>query len=145
MSASPTPSLLSSASSSSAGGKLWDVQEILAERTSISGDNELLVVWKTCWVPKINVMTGPVLERFRAAPKFKFVSAAGDINWAVEPDTQLALDVAEVHALQRDRRANHQQHNASNRASATDVDRTPRKQLGRVTKRACGPPDAGQQ
>jgi hypothetical protein len=114
------------------------VQEILAERTSISGDNELLVVWKTGWVPKINVKPGPVLDRFRAALKYRFASGAGDIYWAVEPDTQLAHDIADVEAIERDRRRVQQQRNANDSAPATVVDRTPRKQLESVAKRACG-------
>lgn len=113
---------------------LWDVQEILAERTSIdsSKQNELLVVWKTCWVPEGNVKRGAVLQSFRAAPKFKFTSAAGDINWAVEPDTQLAFDVATAQAAQRARTSAA----AQQRANAVERDRTPRKQLGSVAKRA---------
>ena len=128
-------------SSSSDSGQLWDVQEILAERTSISGDNELLVVWKTGWVPKNNVKPGPVLQRFRAAPKFRFKSKAGDIYWAVEPDTSLAHDIDDAQALQRERRSDQPQRNANDSAPATDVDRTPRKQLGSVAKRARGSGD----
>ena len=119
---------------------LWDVQEILAERTSITGDNELLVVWKTCWVPHSNVKSGPELDRFRAASKFKFVSAAGDIDWAVEPDTQLARDVVKVQFRKaRMATANQQYHDANTRALASDDHRTPREQLGSAAKRACGP------
>jgi hypothetical protein len=130
-------------SSTSEREPLWDVQEILAERNSISGENEFLVVWKTCWVPKQNVKPGPVLQRYRAAPKFKFISEAGDINWAVEPDTQLAKDVAKVQAVQRERQTGISQQNpdASTRAPASDDHRTPRKQLGSVAKRARGTHD----
>jgi len=122
-------------SSDASDDTLWDVQEILAERTSLDKrkQNELLVVWKTCWVPKGNVKRGPVLQRFKAAPKFKFTSAAGDINWSVEPDTQLAFDViAAVQAAQRARA----EMAAQQRANAEERDRTPRKQLGSVAKRA---------
>ena len=130
----------SSTSAATADGELWDVQEILAERTSISSQNELLVVWKTCWVPHDNVKPGPVLQRFRAAPKFKFTSAAGDITWAVEPDTQLANDVAAVHAAQRAHTvaADQQRPGTISGAAARERDVTPRKQLGSVAKRACG-------
>ncbi len=140
-----TPITSSNNSISSADEMLWDVQEILAERNSISGGNELLVVWKTCWVPKVNVKSGPVLQRFRASPKFKFVSAAGDINWAVEPDTQLAFDVAQVHASQRERRAAAAISQRLDANTRMEVDRTPRKQLGSVAKRARGPHDIGKQ
>ena len=124
-------------SSDASDDTLWDVQEILAERTSLDKhkQNEMLVVWKTCWVAKGNVKRGPVLQRFKAAPKFKFTSAAGDINWAVEPDTQLAFDVAAVQAAQRAR----VEVAAQQRANAAERDRTPRKQLGSAAKRAFAP------
>jgi hypothetical protein len=128
-------------SSDASDDTLWDVQEILAERTSCDKhkQNELLVVWKTCWVPKGNVKRGPVLQRFKAAPKFKFSSAAGDIYWAVEPGTQLAIDVAAAQEAQRARMsvAAHQL------AIANVRDGTPRKQLGSVAKRAFAPGGTG--
>lgn len=129
---SSTSSSPSHNSSESSNELLWDVQEILAERTSITAhkQNELLVVWKTCWVPICNVKPGPVLQSFTTAPKFKFTSAAGDIFWAVEPETQLAFDVAKVQAEQ-------QQHRVT--PSSIQSDRTPRKQLGKVSKRAFAP------
>jgi len=128
-------------SSDASDDTLWDVQEIMAERTSCDKhkENELLVVWKTCWVPKGSVKRGPVLQRFKAAPKFKFSSAAGDIYWAVEPDTQLAIDVAAVQEAQRARMSVA----ALQRANADVRDRTPRKQLGSVAKRALAPGGTG--
>ena len=46
---------MSSVSGSSATGEsddtAWEVSEICAERTSISGVHQVLVVWKTCWIP----------------------------------------------------------------------------------------------
>lgn len=47
-------------------GFIWDVQEILAERTSINGGNEVLVVMKTAWVP-VNQMIAdcPAMQRWR--------------------------------------------------------------------------------
>ena len=145
---STTPT--SNSSDAADNGLLWDVQDILAERTSIDSrkQNELFIVWKACWVPKDNVKPGPVLQRFRAAPKFKFTSAAGDIYWAVEPDTQLALDVAAVQeakrarteaaALPGDQRASAHSGGAG---AAERCDRTPRKQLGSVARRAFAPGD----
>jgi hypothetical protein len=49
---------------------MWDVQDILAERTSVTGDDELLVVWKPSWVAVSNVKPGPELRRFRSLPKW---------------------------------------------------------------------------
>ena len=72
---------------------LWDVQEILAERTSISGENEFLVVWKTSWVPVSNMMQdGAEMHRFRDAPKCEFVSPAGTLHVECQPGTTLASD-----------------------------------------------------
>lgn len=95
---SKTPSPLSS-SRDSHDSHLWDVQEILAERTSITGENELLVVWKTSWIPCSNMIAdGPVMTRFRDSPKWNFSSAAGAmcIKLPVEPGTILAQDCAMV-------------------------------------------------
>ena len=62
-----------SPSSSPSPAYFWDVQEILAERTTLSGDHELLVVWKTSWIPKSNMIAdGPVMRRFVAASKVLF-------------------------------------------------------------------------
>lgn len=80
-------------------GDLWDVAEILAERTSVSGDNELLVVWKPCWIPISNMHSdGPVMRAFRDAPKWNFNSAAGAMRLIlpVEPGTVLAEDCAAI-------------------------------------------------
>ena len=68
-------------SSSSEGGQLWDVQEILAERRSMGGEIELLVVWKTSWIPKENLMAdGPVMRQFMESRKWNFGSAPGVIT-----------------------------------------------------------------
>ena len=62
-----------SPSSSPSASYFWDVQEILAERTTFSGDHELLVVWKTSWIPKSNMLAdGPVMRRFVEASKVLF-------------------------------------------------------------------------
>ncbi len=108
-----------STSSSRPDGFEWEVQDILAERTSILGGQELLVVWKTCWVPKDTVqINGPIMTQFRRAPKTTFVHAAGNIRWVVEPGTKLARDVAHVCAVASEMR-----------------DTTPRKQLDSDAKR----------
>ena len=89
--AEPSASIESSASDS---GYLWDVQEILAERTSgTSGHRELLVVWKPSWIPKCNMIRdGPVMRRFTEERKWKFVSAAGDLLLPVQPGSVLQQD-----------------------------------------------------
>jgi hypothetical protein len=72
---------------------MWDVQEILAERTSVSGERELLVIWKTTWIPKRNMIPdGPIMRRFNEARKWTFVSSAGVLILPVEPGTMLEQD-----------------------------------------------------
>ena len=89
------PSPESPGSNDGSGGCLWDVQEILAERTSITGENELLVVWKTSWIPKSNMIPdGPVMMRFESERKWKFGSAAGNLQIPVQGGTTLMLDCA---------------------------------------------------
>jgi hypothetical protein len=94
---------------------LWDVQEILAERTSISGENEFLVVWKTSWVPVSNMMQdGPEMRRFRDAPKCKFVSPAGSLYVEFQPGTTLASDcdttTIEAQRFRAEKRARNHEH-----------------------------------
>jgi hypothetical protein len=82
------------ASSENDSANLWDVQDILAERTSsTTGQRELLVVWKPSWIPKTNMIRdGPVMRRYTEANKWKWVSDAGDLIVPVEPGTTLQQD-----------------------------------------------------
>jgi len=77
-------------------GSVREVQGILAARTSTTGDDELLVVWKPSWAPASNVKDGPGLRRFQEATKWKFTSAVSGMRviLPVEPDTPLADDHA---------------------------------------------------
>jgi hypothetical protein len=89
------PSPETPGSNDGSNGCLWDVQEILAERTSITGENELLVVWKTSWIPKSNMIPdGPVMMRFESERKWKFGSAAGNLQIPVQGGTTLMWDCA---------------------------------------------------
>ena len=87
-------------SSSPSASYIWDVQEILAERTTSSGEHELLVVWKASWIPKHNMIAdGPVMRRFEATPKVIFRnSVVRDMRiiLPVEPGTVLDDDSAEI-------------------------------------------------
>ena len=89
----------SSPSPCSNDGFIWDVQEILAERTSVSGENEVLVVWKTSWIPVSNLIAdGPVLQQFQSTPKIAFSTCRGSMSVyvPVEPGTQLQADFVEI-------------------------------------------------
>ena len=79
--------------------KFWDVQAILAERSSShQSGREVLVAWKPCWIPIENIPAGPILKSFRKARKACFKSSIGKIILPVEPDTALADDVAAASA-----------------------------------------------
>lgn len=90
----------SSSSPSPTSGCIWDVQDILAERTTLQGDSELLVVWKASWIPKSNMEAdGPMLRVFDTAPKIVFrntVVRSLRIFLPVEPGTVLQGDSDEV-------------------------------------------------
>jgi len=125
---SPAPS------NSSNDGFIWDVQEILAERTSVSGENEVLVVWKTSWIPVSNLIAdGPVLQQFQGTPKIVFSTCRGSMSVyvPVEPGTQLQADFVEIAR----RRAAAEAAQAEAARTKIASDRTPRKALGGVAKR----------
>lgn len=113
---------------------LWDVQDILAERTSVTGDDELLVVWKPSWVAVSNVKPGVILSRYRSTPKWKFTSASCGMRTIlpVEPDTTLAVDHAVM--LETVKAAKAERREALNVASGNHAV-GPRKMLGSVAKR----------
>ena len=86
-------------SSATRCGCFWDIQEILAERTSTRGEKELLIVWKTSWIPKEQMIAnGPVMRRYMEARKWNFETTFGVITLPVEPGTSLQrdCDIAEL-------------------------------------------------
>jgi hypothetical protein len=106
---------------------LGEVKDILAERLSTTlRCSEVLVTWKPSWIPITNVQDGPILRKFRAAPKCYFLSSAGKLILPVEPDTALADDI-DAAAARMDRQLDMQ---------AQRERGTPRKALGSVAKRA---------
>ena len=51
----------------------WEVAEILAERTTTSGENEFLVVWKPTWLPESNIVpNGPAMLSFKLSTKISY-------------------------------------------------------------------------
>ena len=116
-----TPSAIASDSSDASEGSLWDVQEILAERTTVLGDRELLVVWKTSWIPKNNMIEdGPELRKWEAARKCQFTVGknAMHILLAVEAGSSMAADCDELDYRKHCKR-NDDRHNAAATSSAT--------------------------
>ncbi len=112
---------------------VWDVQDILAERTSLTGENEVLVVWKPSWEPISNVRAdGPAMTRFRATAMWKFTSRASGacVLLPVERNTMLAVDRAV--AKQTAKHSKRDREVPAAAASATG----PRKALGSTAKRS---------
>ena len=97
---STTASSLSSNSTSPIPSEpfLWDVQQILAERTSVCGANEVLVVMKVSWVPINSIYSDcPAMQRFKKTVKCTYSSESGamSIKLPVEPGSMLAQDSIE--------------------------------------------------
>ena len=95
------------AASDAEEGYIWDVQEILAERPSISTDeNEVLVVWKTAWIQKRCLIADcPAMRRWNEAAKWASCEdccgqASLQVVLPVEPGTRMATDLAEARASQ---------------------------------------------
>ncbi len=112
----------------------WEVQDILAARTSATGDDEMLVVWKPSWTPVGNIKDGPALRSFKNATKFKFTSDVSGMRviLPVVEDTTLADD----YDLMRRMTAAAKSQRRSSLAAANAPRATgPRKSLGTVAKR----------
>jgi hypothetical protein len=97
----PTPTAAASVPSNG-NRTLWDVQDILLERTSLTGENEVLVVWKPEWIPVSNVQpNGAAMRRFRATPSWPFTSRSCGMRilLPVEPNTTRAVDQSVMQQL----------------------------------------------
>ena len=97
-----SPCTMSSVSGSSATGEsddtAWEVSEICAERTSISGVPQVLVVWKTSWIPVSRLdAEGTVLLKWQETAKWRS-SPISDICVALpaESGSQLAQEIAVI-------------------------------------------------
>ena len=75
----------SSAESSQSTDDNWVVQDILAERTTVTGENEVLVIWKASWIPVANLRDGPVLRAWRLTPMFTTAAMRMQVMVAMEP------------------------------------------------------------
>jgi hypothetical protein len=112
------------------------VQDILAARTSATGDDEVLVVWKPCWTPINCVKDGPGIRRYQNAIKWKFTSAVSGMRviLPVEPGTQLADDHAVMQQMAYAAKRKHRKDGAQ--VHAQDLCSSgPRKSLSSVAKR----------
>ena len=119
-------------------GQIWEVQAILAERTSKTGGcNEVLVVWKPDWIPITNVPDGPVLREHCEARKCIFKSSVGKVILPVEPDSTLEDDMVAAAARLDSaiQEARERELFGSGGAALGRERGTPRKSLGSVAKR----------
>jgi hypothetical protein len=76
-----------------------DVSVILAERRTVNGESELLVLLQPKWILKDAMHPDdPVLRHFRQAPKARFgaLSALGTVVIPVEPGSSLAAACAKI-------------------------------------------------
>jgi hypothetical protein len=81
--------------SSTVEGDLWEVQDILAQRLTLSGEIEYLVVWRSTWTAADLVKDGPVLRHWHEAAKFK-TGGSMAITLPVVRGTQLFSDCRQI-------------------------------------------------
>ena len=74
---------------------LWEVQDILAQRVTLSGEIEYLVVWRSTWSAADLVKDGPVLRNWPATAKFK-TSGTMAITLPVVRGTSLYSDCRRI-------------------------------------------------
>ena len=119
-------------------GDLWEVQDILAKRITLSGEVEFLVVWKSTWIEAAMVEDGPVLRSWYDAPKFKTQGEMA-ITLPVARGTQLYVDCKRLAIKRAAERSG--QPNSDGTGTAASEALTPRqvtgprKELGSVAKR----------
>ena len=84
----------------------WEISEILAERTSVRGENEVLVVWKSCWIGKSQLKShGPVELAWKAARKWQSPNSNGIVvRFAAETGSNLSKDMAHIAAAAAENR-----------------------------------------
>jgi hypothetical protein len=82
----------------SSDGTLWDIQDVIAQRSTIDGRTELLVAFKPTWIPFSDMHSDcPVMRKFKDTIKMVFVCESGTscIELPVEPGSALAQDFAD--------------------------------------------------
>ena len=67
---------------------------VLAERKSLSGESEVLVVWQPNWMPAADMAGMQAYVDFQQASHCKFSSMIGSLTLPVDGGSKLAQDVA---------------------------------------------------
>ena len=88
----------------------WEVSEIIAERTSVTGENEVLVIWKSSWIPVSQLHeAGPVVRRWAQVPKWRSTVPHGmELQLPAESGSHLGKDMAFMAAAKAREKAQHQ-------------------------------------
>jgi len=69
-------------------------QYVMAERISLSGEGEVLVVWKPNWIPTADILDMQVYDDFKKATHCKFNSMVGSLTLPVDRGSKLADDLS---------------------------------------------------
>jgi hypothetical protein len=140
---SPTSACTSSTSSSDDEGG-WEVLEILAERTTTSGENEFLVVWKPTWHPGSKIDNdGPAMISFKRSTKISYSHSTSTYMRVILPveartrteQDYTVLQAAAAASAQRKQRRRHPEARqrdapaADQGADITPIPTGPRKRL----------------
>ena len=69
-------------------------QCVLAERKSLSGEGEVLVVWQPNWIPSADLLGMQSYDDFQRASHCKFSSMIGSLTLPVDRGSKLAEDIS---------------------------------------------------
>jgi hypothetical protein len=71
-------------------------QYVMAERINVSGEGEVLVVWKPNWIPSADMADMQVYDDFKKATHCKFNSMVGSLTLPVDRGSKLAEDISNL-------------------------------------------------
>jgi hypothetical protein len=83
-------------SPSDSDSQVMQPQYVMAERINVSGEGEVLVVWKPNWIPSADMADMQVYDDFKKATHCKFDSTVGSLTLPVDRGSKLADDVSIV-------------------------------------------------
>jgi hypothetical protein len=117
---------------------LWEVQDILAKRITLSGEAEFLVAWRSTWIAAAMVKDGPVLRSWYGAPKYKTQGLMA-ITLPLARGTQLYVDCKRLAVKRAAERSGHPSSDGTGAAASEALPLRqatgPRQELGSVAKR----------